>query len=367
MKYYVVAGERSGDLHAGNLVRSLKKLDPIAEFRGLGGDNMEKNGVKIIRHYKEMAFMGFLEVLLNIRKIASYLKETKTDISSFQPNVVILVDYGGFNLKLAKYLKKNGIKAYYYITPKVWAWNQSRAIKIKHLIDKMFVILPFEKDFYKRYDWDVDYVGNPVLDAIKTHAYREISIKNSGKDIIAVLPGSRKQEVLNVLRTIRNLISANPNLHFVIAKVSNLSNGLYSILEDLPNIEFKEGCTYEILQQSKAAIVTSGTATLETALLKVPQVVIYKTSRISYLIAKAVIKVNYISLVNLIPDKPVVKELIQYDFNSEELNIELNKLISDVEYRDRMVNDYNKIEKLLDVGSASTNTANLMYEYLKNS
>ena len=367
MKYYIIAGERSGDLHAGNLIKAIKENDPDSSFRGFGGDHMEANGVVITRHYRDLAFMGFLEVLLNLRKIAGFLREAKHDILEFKPDVVILVDYGGFNLKIAKYLKRKGVKAYYYITPKVWAWNQGRAKKIKALIDKMFVILPFEKTFYKKFDWDVDYVGNPVLDAIKDYNYKEIHFNNNGKEIVAVLPGSRKQEVVNVIQTIKEVVTANQNIHFVVAKVSNLSSSLYFDLNDLENVEFVEGNTYELLMASKAAIVTSGTATLETALLKVPQVVVYKTSKISYKIAKSLIRVNYISLVNLIPDKPVVKELIQGDFNSNQINSELNNLINDIDYRQRIINEYNEIENLLDVGSASQNTAKLMVKYLKNS
>lgn len=365
MKYYLIAGERSGDLHGGNLVKSLKQYDSKSEFQGFGGDTMSEAGVKLTLHYKHLAFMGFFEVLKNLFKISRYLKLCKQDILEYKPDVVILIDYGGFNLKMASFLSKNNIKAYYYITPKVWAWNQKRAWKIKRLIDRMFVILPFEKDFYKKFDWEVDYVGNPVLDAVKNHDKKELVLNNDGKEVIAVLPGSRKQEVTNVINLLPEVISSNPNLYFVIATVDNLDQSLYDPVRGLDNVEFVEGRTYDLLLDAKAAIVTSGTATLETALFKVPQVVIYKTSSISYHIGKRLIKVGYISLVNLIADKPVVKELIQNDLNVSNLKDELDKLVKNKIVRNEIISDYDNIYKTLDVGSASDNTARLITGYLK--
>ncbi|QSE97285.1 lipid-A-disaccharide synthase [Fulvivirga lutea] len=364
MRYYLVAGERSGDLHGSNLIKEISKLDKSANFRGVGGDEMISAGLDANIHYKELAFMGFLEVLLNLRTIRSFLIKTKEDIISYRPDVVILIDYGGFNLKLASFLHKKGIKVFYYITPKVWAWNQGRAYKIKRLVDRMFVILPFEKEFYKKFDWDVDYVGNPVLDAIKNHNYKEVSFSNNDKPIIAILPGSRSQELKTTLPEVKKVIINNPQLYFVIAKVNNLELSQYFGLEDFENVELTEGNTYDLLKQSKAAIVTSGTATLETALLKVPQVVIYKTSFTSYVIGKRLIKVGYISLVNLIADKPVVKELIQNDLNKNQLENELYLLIKDDNKRAQIIEDYNKIERTLDIGSASKNTAELIIKYL---
>lgn len=326
---------------------------------------MSEEGVSLTLHYRHLAFMGFFEVVKNLFKISQYLKLCKKDILEYNPDVVILIDYGGFNLKIASFLKKNSIKAYYYITPKVWAWNQKRAWKIKRLIDRMFVILPFEKDFYKKYDWEVDYVGNPVLDAVKVHKEKELPLNNGGKDVVAVLPGSRKQEVVNVINLLPEVIRSNPNLYFVVATVDNLDAGLYDPVRGHNNVEFVQDQTYDLLLSAKAAIVTSGTATLETALLNVPQVVIYKTSSISYHIGKRLIKVGYISLVNLIADKPVVKELIQNDLNEINLKEELNLLVTDDNHRNRIIADYDAIYNTLDVGSASENTARLMVNYLK--
>lgn len=364
MKYYLIAGERSGDLHGSNLIASLKLRDSQSSFRGFGGEQMESQGMTLSRHYRDLAFMGFWEVLVNLRKISGYLDEVKQDILSHEPDVVILIDYGGFNLKVASFLKSNHIRAYYYITPKVWAWNQSRAKKIKRLIDRMFVILPFEKEFYKKFDWEVDYVGNPVLDAVRNHTVSIISIANKDLPIIAVLPGSRVQEVKGVLKTISKLIDQNPQFYFAIAKVDNLSMDCYNLVLNLPNAEIFEGETYNLLRNATAAVVTSGTATLETALFKVPQVVVYNTSRISYWIGRMLIKVNYISLVNLIADQRVAQELIQADFNPSILAKEVTKLVSDLPYREEMIANYNKIERLLDTGSASENTADLIVKYL---
>ncbi len=365
MKYYLIAGERSGDLHGGNLVESISALDAKSEFRGFGGDEMKQRGVEIDRHYKDLAFMGFIEVLLNLSKISKFLKEAKSSILEFQPDVVILIDYGGFNLKIASFLRKNNIRCYYYITPKVWAWNRKRAWKIKRLVDRMFVILPFEKDFYKKYNWEVDYVGNPVLDAIKKHDVVDVNINNKEKDIVAVLPGSRVQEVKNVISTICNTIKQNDHIHFVIAKVDNIDQSIYGILDGLENVEFFTGETYNLLAKSKAAIVTSGTATLETALLSTPQVVVYRTSRISYWIGRMVIQIGYISLVNLIANKKVVTELIQDDFNTARLNKELQLLLKDDSVKEQILDDYQDIKKLLDIGSASKNTAKLIVKYLQ--
>lgn len=366
MKYYIIAGERSGDLHGGNLIKSLKENDSEATFRGCGGEHMKEQGMTLKCHYKELAFMGFWEVLVNLRKISGYLNDVKKDILTFKPDVVVMIDYGGFNLKVASFLKANDIKSYYYITPKVWAWYQSRAKKIKRIVDRMFVILPFEKEFYRKFDWEVDYVGNPVLDAIKNHQPKGIELNNSAnKPIVAVLPGSRLQEVNGVLKTVAKVIEQNPDYLFVVAKVDNLPLETYDSVVGLSNVRILEGETYDLLKQSEAAIVTSGTATLETALLNVPQVVVYNTSKLSYLIGRMMIQVNYISLVNLIADRRVVQELIQSDFNPVMLNTELTKLTTDKTYRQSMLEGYNEIQKLLNTGSASDNTAALIVKYLK--
>jgi lipid-A-disaccharide synthase len=369
MRYYIIAGERSGDLHAGNLVKAIRKLDSSAEFKGFGGDYMKEGGVAITTHYSQMAFMGFAEVVANLNKISSFLKACKQDILDYQPDVIILVDYGGFNLRIAKFAKKNGLKVFYYITPKVWAWNQKRAYSIKANVDRMFVILPFEKDFYKKFNWDVDYVGNPVLDAIKQHKpdnefLQKYSVEST-RTVVALLPGSRKQELRTAIPMMSEVVKQFPDVVFGIAAVSNLDQSLYLDMREQKNVFFVHDDTYSLLANARAAIVTSGTATLETALLKVPQVVVYKTSFISYKIAKALIRVPFISLVNLIAGKLVVKELIQEQMNSVAVSCELKNLLVDESYRDNMLQSYNHIYELLDIGSASENAAALMIKYLK--
>jgi lipid-A-disaccharide synthase len=368
MRYYIIAGERSGDLHAGNLIKCISKLDPAAIFQGFGGDYMKEAGATLTMHYRELAFMGFAEVAANLGKIFKNIRTCKEDILAFKPDVVILVDYGGFNTRIAKFCKKNNIRVFFYITPKVWAWYQSRAITLKKNVDRMFVILPFEKDFYKKFGWDVDYVGNPVLDAIKAHSadpifFRKNNLKE-GRPLVALLPGSRKQELMNMIPIITAIAKRFTEFNFGVASVSNLDKSLYEPLRDLANVRLIEDDTYNLLMNSKAAVVTSGTATLETALLNVPQVVIYKTSAISYSIAKSFIKVPFISLVNLIAGKKVVKELIQQEMSEEMISKELKLLMLDAGYRKQMQDDYAKIYKTLDIGSASENTARLMVSYL---
>lgn len=369
MRYYIIAGERSGDLHAGNLVKAIQKLQPGGIFRGFGGDYMKEAGVGVTVNYEKLAFMGFAEVVSNLNKISGLIKQCKEDILGFKPDVVILVDYGGFNTRIAKFAKKEGIKVFYYITPKVWAWYQKRALTLKKNVDRMFVILPFEKEFYKKFGWDVDYVGNPVLDAVKEYKQDpEFLSKNnfaSGSSLIALLPGSRKQELLNILPLMAEIAKRFDAFQFGVAVVSNLDKNLYKSLIGLSNVRLIHDDTYNLLANSKAAIVTSGTATLETALLRIPQVVVYKTSRISYQIAKGFIQVRYISLVNLIADRTVIRELIQSDANQDALTKELVALVSDENYRQRMMKDYDEIYKILDVGSASANAAKLMTGYLK--
>lgn len=368
IRYYLVAGERSGDLHAGNLVKAIQKLQPGGIFKGFGGDYMKEAGVKITVHYEQLAFMGFAEVVSNLSKISAFIKQCKEDIREFNPDVLILVDYGGFNTRIAKFAKKEGFRVFYYITPKVWAWYQKRALTLKRNVDRMFVILPFEKSFYKKFDWEVDYVGNPVLDAVKEFKPDADFLKrnnlNEGIPLIALLPGSRKQELRNVLPLLEEIVKRFDAFQFGVATVSNLDKKLYQSLEALPNARLIRDDTYNLLINSRAAIVTSGTATLETALLKIPQVVVYKTSRISYHIAKGFIQVPYISLVNLIADRTVVREMIQSDANPDALTKELVLLVSDDNYRNRMIGDFNEIYGILDVGSASANAARLITGYL---
>lgn len=367
MKYYFIAGEKSGDLHGSNLIHALKKKTPEIQLRGIGGDDMEKAGMSVLLHYRNMAFMGFWEVFKNLRTISRYIKKCKKDILDYDPDVIVLIDYAGFNLKIAEFAAQKGIPVFYYISPKVWAWNQKRAVKIKRLVDRMFVILPFEKEFYKKYDWDVDYVGSPVLDAIKKHNQRnDLENGHSVSKQVALLPGSRAHELEHALPIFDQLAKRFKEVNFAVAAVDNLDQALYQGISENTNVELIFGNTYDLLCSADAAIVTSGTATLETALFKVPQIVTYRISNISYQIAKSLIKVDYISLVNLIADKPVVRELIQKDFNLEELTKELKRLLEDEAYKENMLREYDDIYNKLDEGFASDNAATLMIEYQKN-
>ena len=369
MRYYIIAGERSGDLHGSNLVKAIRKHDPDAAFRGLGGDYLQQAGVTLFAHYAEFAVMGFVEVLLNIIKISRYLRKCANDIVDFNADVLILIDYAGFNRQMARIARKRNIRVFYYISPKVWAWNQSRAHQLKANVDRMFVILPFEKDFYKKFQWEVDYVGNPVLDAVKAHQRDDsfLSKRNllPGAPVVALLPGSRKQEVLNILPVMKEIIIRFPEVQFAIATVNNLDRSLYDPLSGFSNVRFVEEDTYNLLLHARAAIVTSGTATLETALFRVPQIVVYKAAPLTYSLAKMVIRVPFISLVNLIAGKAVVKELIQDDANADKISAELKALLSDGAYRDGMLADYDEVIRILDTGSASENAATLMVQYLR--
>ncbi|HEY9045171.1 MAG TPA: lipid-A-disaccharide synthase [Ohtaekwangia sp.] len=368
MRYYIIAGERSGDLHGGNLVKALRQHDASATLRGLGGEYMKSAGVDLMVHYKDMAFMGFVEVITNLNKISDYIKQCKRDILQFKPDVVILIDYGGFNRRIARFAKKAGVKVFYYIPPKVWAWYQSRALELKQNVDQLFVILPFEKPFFKKFDVDVDYVGNPVLDAVKAHIGDSSFLTKHNLDetsLVALLPGSRKQELKTIIPLMAGVVKNFPKNQFAVAAVSNLDANLYTALRELPNVKFVFEDTYNLLQHAKAGIVTSGTATLETALFRVPQVVVYRTNYITYRIVKWLINVPYISLVNLIADKEVVKELIQGDANAEKVSNELDRLLNNDDYRMQMLDNYDSIIKILDTGSASENTAKLMIGYLQ--
>ncbi|MEO1049596.1 MAG: lipid-A-disaccharide synthase [Bacteroidota bacterium] len=369
MKYYVIAGERSGDLHAGNLIKAISSMDEKAMVRGFGGDYMTEVGAEIVVHYEKLAFMGFLEVVKNYSTIKTYLEQCKIDILSFNPDVLILVDYAGFNLRIAKFAKEQGIRVFYYISPKVWAWNQKRAYKIKKRVDEMFTILPFEPEFYKKFEWDVKYVGNPVLDAVKSYK-PDPDFKSSlniadDKSVIALLPGSRKQELASVLPLMTEICASRKNDHFVVAAVKHLTP-LYGAISKLENVSLVFDKTYDLLSCANCAVVTSGTATLETALWNVPQVVVYKTSWITYKIARSLIKVDYISLVNLIADKLVVKELIQEDFNLTNLSGEIELLLNEGNYRDEMLAEYAKIRQVLGEGTASKKAAELMLAALPN-
>ncbi len=368
MKYYVIAGERSGDLHGSNLIRYLKKEDPAAEFKGIGGAFMADQGLSITIHYKELAVMGFVEVLLNLFKIKKYISQCLKDIRSFQPDAVIFIDFGGFNLRIAEKIHALNIRKFYFIPPKIWAWNQKRAYKIKKVIDKAYVILPFEEPFYAGFDIKVKYVGNPVLDAINAFQPDPQFVKKhqiiGTKGIIALLPGSRKQELRYAIPKYIALAKAFPEKTFGLSIVSNLPEALYQKALREPNIIPVVEDNYNLLFIAEAAVVTSGTATLETAIFEIPQIVTYETTPLSYSIAKRLIRVKYISLVNLIADKPIVKELIQKDFNIENLSSELRKILEENEYRSQIMRGYKKVRNILGDGNASQSTAIDIYELL---
>jgi lipid-A-disaccharide synthase len=367
MKYYLIAGERSGDLHGSNLVKAMLRLDPNSSFRGFGGDEMQKVGVHLVMHYNQLAFMGF-QAVINFFKIAKYMKYCKADIQQYQPDALILIDYGGFNRRMATFGKEKGFTVFYYIPPKVWAWRQGRAWQLKKDVDRMFVILPFEKEFYKKYDFEVDYVGNPVLDAIRSFtADPHFLIENNlskEKRIVAFLPGSRKMELQKIVPLMAEVAKKNPAYQYVVAAVDNLPAELYAPLKEMNNVKFVHNATYDLLTYADAAIVTSGTATLETALFKVPQVVVYKAGGLEYLIVIAVIKVKFISLVNLIAGKEVVKEMIQRQANAESVAGELQALLQNQPYREKMLKEYDRLYKTLDIGSASENTAKLILDFM---
>lgn len=368
MKYYLVVGERSGDQHASNLMKQILLRDPEAEFRFYGGEYMKEVGGHMVRYYGDMAFMGIWEVAKNLRKIKGYMKECKEDISAWNPDVVILVDFSGFNLKIAKYTKEQGLKTFYYISPKVWVWNTKRAHKIKQYVDRMFVILPFEKDFYKQYDYHVDYVGNPVLDSIREHPFdSEFLQKNNLQDkpVIAILPGSRKQEIEKMLDFFAQITKGIDKYHFVIAAVPTYPAEYFEMIAKKYGVSVVYNQTYDLLKNSTAAMVVSGTATLETAVIGVPQVVCYKTSWLTYVLAKWALKVDYISLVNLIANKLVVKEFIQGDCTHENVKSEILNLSGNEEYRQEVSNGYKNVMDILGQKKAAENAAELMVKYLK--
>lgn len=370
MKYYVIAGEASGDLHSSNLIKEIKKLDGNALFRGWGGDLMQQQGVELVKHINEISFMGFIEVVLNLKTILSNISVCKKDILEYKPDVIILVDYPGFNLRIAEFAHNEGIKVFYYISPQVWAWKQSRVKKIKKVVDKMFVILPFEKDFYKDFGYKVDFVGHPLLDSVENFKNEKLDVefvnnnKLGSKPIIAVLPGSRIQEISKMLEPMLKIIPYFKDYQFVIAGTDINNRKIYEELIKNSDVKIVYKDTYNLLMNSYAAIVTSGTATLETALFDIPQVVCYKSSYISYLIAKRLIKVNYISLVNLIMNEGILAELIQGDFSDKRLKEELTVILSDAGLRTKIQRDYNDLKKKLGGNGASEKAAKLMFSYL---
>ncbi|ULC60378.1 lipid-A-disaccharide synthase [Flaviramulus sp. BrNp1-15] len=370
MKYYIIAGEASGDLHGSNLMKALQKVDANADIRFWGGDLMQAVGGSLVKHYKERAFMGFIEVIMNLNKIFKDISFCKEDIKKFNPDAIIFIDNSGFNLRIAKWAKQEGFKTNYYISPQVWASRASRVKAIKRDIDAMYVILPFVEPFYKKHDYNVTFVGHPLIDAIANRnqvdefKFREAH-KLSNKPIIALLPGSRKQEITKMLSVMLSLINEYPDYQFVIAGAPSQDYSFYETFIKSSNVKFVSNKTYDLLSISHAALVTSGTATLETALFKVPQVVCYKGSAISYHIAKRIITLKFISLVNLVMDKEVVTELIQNDFNKKNLKRELDKILNS-ETRKRLFLDYYDLEKTLGGKGASEKTAGLIYKSLQS-
>jgi lipid-A-disaccharide synthase len=370
MNYYIVSGEASGDLHGSNLMKALQKVDVNANFRFWGGDLMQHVGGTLVKHYKERSFMGFIEVIMNLSSIYKDISFCKKDIETYKPDVIIFIDNSGFNLRIAKWAKQKGFKTNYYVSPQVWASRAKRVHKIKRDVDAMYVILPFEKAFYKdNFDYDVNFVGHPLIDAIADrNQVDEQEFRNAhklnNKPIIALLPGSRKQEIKKMLSVMLSLIDDFPDYQFVIAGAPSQDFEFYKTFIKHSNISFVDNKTYDLLSVSTATLVTSGTATLEAALFKVPQVVCYKGSNISYQIAKRIITLKYISLVNLIMDKEVVTELIQNDFNKNRLKEELERIL-DESNRVKLFSDYYDLEKKLGGKGASEKTANLIYKSIK--
>ncbi|MBM3415428.1 MAG: lipid-A-disaccharide synthase [Bacteroidetes bacterium] len=368
MKYYIIAGEASGDLHGSNLIKELKKLDTSAAIRCWGGDKMQAGGGELVKHYRELAFMGFTEVLMNLRTIFSNLKFCKEDILQFKPDALILIDYPGFNLRIAKWAKQQGLKVIYYISPQVWAWKENRVKMMKGCIDKMIVIVPFEKEYYqKKWNWDVEYAGHPLAQEIERHKEQGTRHKFSNKPIVALLPGSRKQEIMKKLPVMLEISKNFPDHQFIIAQAPSVDDSFYKTFSDpYSNVSLVKNQTYDLLLQAKAALVTSGTATLETALFGIPEVVCYKGGFLSYQIGKRLVKVKYISLVNLIMDKPVVKELIQNNLTAENLKKELQQLLTDENRIAEIKKDYASLKTLLrQGGDASANAASSIIKFLR--
>lgn len=365
-KLYIIAGEASGDLHGSNLIKQLKNIDSAIDIRCWGGDKMQAEGATLVKHFKELAFMGFIEVVKNLPTILKNISFCKEDILAYKPNAIILIDYPGFNLRIAKWAKQQGIKVIYYISPQVWAWKENRVQLMKQCIDKMICIIPFEKDFYKnKWNWDVEYVGHPLVEVVEQFNIQHSNLKIEN-NIIALLPGSRKQEILTKLPIMLSVVEHFPTYQFVVAKAPGLDEDFYNnLIAPYKNVSWVVNETYALLSKAKAALVTSGTATLETALFGVPQIICYKGSNISYQIAKKLIKIKFIGLVNLIMDKEVVKELIQHQLTTQNLHKELTLLLEDGIKLQQLKSDYALLWQLLKQGgNASENAAQSIYTFL---
>lgn len=362
MKYFFIAGERSGDLHASNLIKELKRRDYEAVMEGFGGDMMESQGMRLLKHYSDYSFMGLWEVIKNLGTIGKRLRECKAAIIESNPDVLVLVDFPGFNLRMAAFAKELDIKTCYYISPKIWAWKKGRIKKIRKVVDKMLVIIPFEVEFYKSLDYEVEYVGNPLMDTVRTFDYKELP--TSGKQTVAVLPGSRKQEVEAAIPVVQEMATKKPNYDFLVAGVDNLPAEMYSSLDILENVKVINDRTYDILKVANAAVVTSGTATLEACLLSAPQVVVYKTSWLTYSIGKRLVKIDFISLVNLIAGREVVKEMIQHDFNATTVLEEVDRILNDADYCGNMMANYQEIKEKIGFEPASKRAADALVKWL---
>ena len=366
MKYYIIAGEASGDLHGAGLIRELRKLDENAEIRFWGGDLMQQAGGTLVKHYRDLAFMGFAEVLMNLRTILDNIAFCKKDIAAFAPDALILIDYPGFNMRIAKWAKERRLPTHYYISPQIWAWKENRIKSIRRDVDHMYVILPFEKDFYeKKHQFPVHFVGHPLLDVIAgrpKHNRDVFKTENAldARPIVALLPGSRKQEIKKMLGIMLTTVAKFPQYQFVIAGAPGQDKAFYDQFLT-PDVRLVMNKTYDLLSVSSAALVTSGTATLETALFDVPEVVCYKGNWISYQIARRIITLKYISLVNLIMDAPVITELIQEDLNPTRLQEELQKLFEPAN-RARMLADFEQLRTVLGQSGAAAKTARLIFE-----
>ncbi|MBT4337642.1 MAG: lipid-A-disaccharide synthase [Bacteroidetes bacterium] len=366
-KYYLIAGESSGDIHGANLVKEIVKQDSQAIFRGFGGNQMKTSGVEIIQHFKDIAFMGFKEVALNLRTITKAIKLCKSDILKFAPDTIILIDYPGFNLRIAQFAQENNIQVMYYISPQIWAWKEKRIKKIKKYVNKMICILPFEKEFYAKYKFPVYYVGHPLIDHINSFSIDpDFNTKYNPKNqkLIAVLPGSRQQEIEKILPLIIEVCKKYADYKFLIAGSSNIDKQSYTKLDEIENASLIFDNSYNILKHADAGIIKSGTSTLEAALFKLPFVVIYKTTGITYRISKALIKIKYISLVNLILDKTVTKELIQSNLSINTLSKELDLLMSDVKYRQNMLADFTLLKQELGEMGASKRAAEVITSHM---
>ena len=364
MKYYIIAGEASGDLHGSNLIKAICDQDKNAEIRAWGGDEMEKAGANLVKHYRDLSFMGFYEVLINITSILKNLSFCKVDIKQFNPDKIIFIDYPGFNMRIAKWAKRNRFNTYYYIAPQIWAWNENRIKDIKSSVDKMYVILPFEKKYFKKkHNYQVQYLGHPLMDSIRDFKknykknFFESNNLNHNKEIIAILPGSRKQEIKKILSTMLEVVEYFPKYQFVIGAAPNVDDFFLKKIIKNKKIKFIKNQTYSLLSNSKAALVTSGTATLETSIFKVPMVVCYKTSFLSYLLAKFFVKIKFISLVNLIMEKEIIKELIQENCIKQNIVRELKNILNPKKI-DELDTEYDKLINLLGAHGTSYRIAN---------